>query len=157
MVPWIHMKDVANIFERVINNNDVAGILNLVAPEIATNETLTKTFARLMNVCLSLPLSFSFFAPSSFVHSSLFFLPSFLSPSLLSLPSFFFLINIQRPAFLPVPAFALRLLLGQKAYLVLEGQKVIPKRILESGFKFQFPDLESALQDIINDKYYSSV
>ncbi len=56
---------------------------------------------------------------------------------------------IHRPSFFPTPAFALRLLLGEMSDIVLTGQRVIPKRALEFGYQFQFPDLDSALKDIL--------
>ena len=57
---------------------------------------------------------------------------------------------MNRPSWLNVPAFALELLLGDGAIVVLEGQQVLPKRAQELGFKFQYPELKSALQEIIN-------
>lgn len=57
--------------------------------------------------------------------------------------------RLHRPFGLPAPAFALRWLLGEKAMLVLEGQYVHPRRLLAAGFDFCFPDLESALQDLL--------
>lgn len=56
---------------------------------------------------------------------------------------------MHRPAFFPTPAFMLRLMLGEMSDIVLTGQRVIPKRALEFGYEFQFPDLESALRDIL--------
>jgi NAD dependent epimerase/dehydratase family enzyme len=56
---------------------------------------------------------------------------------------------LHRPSWLPVPMFALRLLLGEMAEpLLFHGQKIIPKKLIEAGFKFQYPNLENALQDI---------
>ncbi|MBA4386308.1 MAG: TIGR01777 family protein, partial [Anaerolinea sp.] len=49
---------------------------------------------------------------------------------------------MKRPYWMPVPGFALKLLLGEMSTLVLDGQKVMPKRLLESGFKFRFVYLE---------------
>jgi uncharacterized protein len=54
-----------------------------------------------------------------------------------------------RPSFVPVPAFAMKLLLGDKATLVLDGQRQVPKRLLELGFQFQFPQVEAALRDLL--------
>jgi uncharacterized protein (TIGR01777 family) len=54
-----------------------------------------------------------------------------------------------RPAALPAPAFALRLALGEMATLLLDGQRAVPKRLLELGFEFDFPELEPALRDLL--------
>ncbi|KAA3615961.1 MAG: TIGR01777 family protein [Calditrichaeota bacterium] len=54
----------------------------------------------------------------------------------------------HRPALFPVPAFILKILLGQQSTLVLEGQQVIPKNLLESGFKFKHGTIDSALADL---------
>ncbi|MEI2583655.1 thylakoid membrane protein ThyD [Scytonema sp. PRP1] len=56
---------------------------------------------------------------------------------------------MNRPSWLPVPAFALEALLGDGAMVVLEGQQVVPKRTLESGFKYKYPNLEPALVKIL--------
>ena len=57
---------------------------------------------------------------------------------------------LHRPSWLPVPEFALRLMLGEMAEpLLFQGQKIIPQKLLEAGFKFRYPDLENALQDIL--------
>lgn len=56
---------------------------------------------------------------------------------------------LGRPAIVPVPGFALRLLLGQGAELVLDGQFVIPARLLAAGFAFRFPTLPQALADLL--------
>lgn len=52
---------------------------------------------------------------------------------------------LRRPAWLPVPAFALRLLLGEKHVLVLDGQLAPPDRLQAAGFTFTRPILETAL------------
>ncbi len=56
---------------------------------------------------------------------------------------------MHRPSWLPVPNFAIEALLGDGAIVVLEGQKVLPKRTLESGFNFQYPNLQPALETIL--------
>ena len=56
---------------------------------------------------------------------------------------------LNRPHWFPVPSFAMKLALGQKSALVLEGQHVMPKVLLENGFEFSFPSLESALEDLL--------
>jgi len=57
---------------------------------------------------------------------------------------------LQRPSWLPVPGFALELLLGDGAKVVLEGQKVLPKQTLASGFQYQYPTLKLALEEILS-------
>jgi hypothetical protein len=56
---------------------------------------------------------------------------------------------MHRPSWLPVPDFAIEALLGDGAIVVLEGQRVLPQRTLESGFEFQYPDLQPALETIL--------
>jgi hypothetical protein len=55
---------------------------------------------------------------------------------------------MRRPFWFPVPGFGLKLVLGEKSTLILEGQSVFPKKLLDYGFKFSYPDLEEALKDI---------
>jgi uncharacterized protein (TIGR01777 family) len=57
---------------------------------------------------------------------------------------------MHRPAVFPLPAFGLKLLMGQMATeLLLAGQRAIPERLLQAGYEYRYPDLKSALQDII--------
>lgn len=56
---------------------------------------------------------------------------------------------LSRPSWLPVPSFALEALLGEGAQIVLEGQQVLPKRAISSGFKYQYPTLKQALAEIV--------
>lgn len=54
-----------------------------------------------------------------------------------------------RPSFIPVPGFAMRLAFGEVADVVLKGQRAVPRRLLDLGFEFRFPDAESALRDLL--------
>lgn len=56
---------------------------------------------------------------------------------------------LKRPSFLPKPSFLLRLFLGNMVdELLLNGLKVLPKRLVDEGFKFDFETIEDALSDI---------
>jgi len=55
---------------------------------------------------------------------------------------------LHRPCWMPTPAAPVKLLLGEQADLLLEGQRVVPARLLQSGFGFMFPDARSALTDL---------
>ena len=52
---------------------------------------------------------------------------------------------LHRPAILPMPQIALKCLLGESACLLLDSQRVIPQKLLESGFGFTFPNLAISL------------
>ena len=56
---------------------------------------------------------------------------------------------LHRPSLIPSPGFMIRLILGEFGDVLLKGQRVIPQRLLEAGFKFRYPDIEEALKDII--------
>jgi uncharacterized protein (TIGR01777 family) len=55
---------------------------------------------------------------------------------------------LGRPSWLPVPDFALQTLLGEGAGVVLEGQRVLPARAQEAGFRFQYPEVTAALRSV---------
>ena len=57
---------------------------------------------------------------------------------------------LRRPGFIPVPAFAMRLLAGAAATLVLEGQRAVPRALLDAGFQFRYPELEQALRALVD-------
>lgn len=59
---------------------------------------------------------------------------------------------MNRPSWLPVPDFALQMLLGDGAKVILEGQQVLPKRTLASGFNYQYSSLKSALEEILKSR-----
>ncbi|CDF41126.1 unnamed protein product [Chondrus crispus] len=58
---------------------------------------------------------------------------------------------LKRPNLFPVPGVVLKLALGGAAQVVLEGQKVLPKRLLERGFKFQHETVESAMKAVAEE------
>ncbi|WP_280770150.1 TIGR01777 family oxidoreductase [Salipaludibacillus daqingensis] len=58
--------------------------------------------------------------------------------------------KLNRPFWAPVPSSVLHILLGEMSVLVLEGQKVIPKKLLDSGYTFTYPHLSEALSDLLS-------
>jgi uncharacterized protein len=58
---------------------------------------------------------------------------------------------LRRPSLLPLPAPALRMLFGEGASVLTSGQRVIPARLSELGFKWRFDSLELALRHILTE------
>ncbi len=57
---------------------------------------------------------------------------------------------LGRPTVLQVPAFAARLAMGEMAdEMLLAGQRVVPKKLLESGFEFEYREIEPALSTLL--------
>lgn len=56
---------------------------------------------------------------------------------------------IHRPYWFPTPAFLLRTLLGEMSVLILEGRFAQPKRLTESGYRYQFLGPREALVDLV--------
>ena len=54
---------------------------------------------------------------------------------------------LRRPAFAPVPALAVKALYGEMASIVITGQRAVPARLTELGYRHRQPDLEAALRD----------
>jgi uncharacterized protein (TIGR01777 family) len=54
---------------------------------------------------------------------------------------------LRRPAIAPVPALAVKVLYGQMAEIVTKGQRAVPARLTELGYRFRQPELEAALRD----------
>ena len=57
--------------------------------------------------------------------------------------------QLHRPAFMPAPYLGLRLLFGEFAQVLFASQRVIRQVALETGFVFQYPDIASALREIL--------
>jgi uncharacterized protein (TIGR01777 family) len=56
---------------------------------------------------------------------------------------------LRRPYWFHVPGFLLRLVLGEMSILLTEGRYSQPKRLIELGFRFQFGELEDAMEDLL--------
>ena len=57
--------------------------------------------------------------------------------------------TLHKPYWIKAPSPALKLVLGEMSALLLEGQRVLPAKALEAGFKFQFETIEAALRDLL--------
>lgn len=104
-MPWIAIDDVARALLRTVTAAALAGPVNLVAPEEATNREFTRALGR----------------------------------------------ALRRPVVLRVPALALRLALGREMAdeLLLTSARVVPSRLVESGFEFEHPRLQGALRTLL--------
>lgn len=57
---------------------------------------------------------------------------------------------LHRPSWIHIPVFLLKFAFGEMAEpLLLNGQKMISQKLIDTGFKFQFPKLEDALKDLL--------
>lgn len=56
---------------------------------------------------------------------------------------------LHRPALFAAPALLLKLAMGERACLLLEGQKVLPGKMTAAGYRFQFADLDDALGNLL--------
>jgi hypothetical protein len=56
---------------------------------------------------------------------------------------------LHRPAIFPAPRFALRLVFGEMSEILLASQRVLPAAAEAAGFKFRFPELGGALEDLL--------
>ncbi|MEA3018720.1 MAG: uncharacterized protein QOI47_244, partial [Actinomycetota bacterium] len=102
---WITLEDEVRAITHLLTA-DVAGPVNLTAPNPVTNAELGKTLGRVLH----------------------------------------------RPSVLPTPAFGPRLLLGRElaSSLLFDSQRVLPARLVVSGFAHEHPQLEGALRDMLN-------
>jgi uncharacterized protein (TIGR01777 family) len=58
---------------------------------------------------------------------------------------------LNRPSFMAAPAFMMRLVMGEMAEAILTGQKIIPQKLLNAGFKFLFPPIDLALPHLLRE------
>ena len=101
---WIALEDVVRIVNFALENENLNGAINTVAPNPVKNEEFTDALGAMLH----------------------------------------------RPTILPIPAFAVNLAFGEMGNSLLLGStRVVPKKLEESGFEFQFPDLKSALEQAI--------
>ena len=61
---------------------------------------------------------------------------------------------MSRPGFIPLPSFVANTVFGSDAAkIMLEGQKVLPKRATDLGYKFVYPDPKSACSELVTDMW----
>lgn len=101
---WIHMYDVIQALEFIIENPKASGEFNLTAPNVVNNKKFTRMLARILG----------------------------------------------KSAIFQVPSFALKFLFGEGAIALLGGQFALPEHLINSGFQFSYPDLKSALEDLVD-------
>jgi uncharacterized protein (TIGR01777 family) len=99
-MPWIHMDDLCNIYIKAIEDNNMHGAYNAVAPEHKTNREFSETLTKVLKKKVWLP---------------------------------------------NVPAIIVRIIFGKMAELVLNGSRVSSNKLIQEGFQFKFPTLNSAL------------
>ena len=103
-MPWVALDDLIGVIHFALENENLKGAVNTVAPGIVTNEEFTKTFGKVIN----------------------------------------------RPTILPIPEFAIKLLFGEMGEtLLLQGQRMTPKKLQDAGFEFHYPNLEDALKHVL--------
>ncbi|HEX3556367.1 MAG TPA: TIGR01777 family oxidoreductase [Thermoanaerobaculia bacterium] len=57
---------------------------------------------------------------------------------------------LHRPSLAPAPGFALRLVLGEMAGMLLNGQRAVPQRLVELGYTFRYPEALGALRNLFD-------
>jgi uncharacterized protein len=57
---------------------------------------------------------------------------------------------LKRPSFMPAPGFMIRLVMGELGGVLLSSQRAMPQKLLNSGFRFLYPGLTAALDQIIS-------
>ena len=59
---------------------------------------------------------------------------------------------LHRPSWAPVPAAALKIVLGEFANVLVEGQRAVPAALQRAGFTFRFSELAAALEDLFGHR-----
>lgn len=102
---WIALDDLIRIIHLALENENLRGAINAVAPNPVTNEEFTTTFGKVLH----------------------------------------------RPTILPIPEFAIKLMFGEMGEtLLLQGTRVLPKRLQEHGFEFKFTNLEETMKAVLD-------
>ena len=106
-LPWIHIEDLCEIYLKAIEDIQMKGPYNAVAPENKTNKEFTHSLAQALN----------------------------------------------KPFWFPnIPALILKLFFGKMSDMLLKGSRVSSEKIIASDFTFKFPDIETALNDLFQNR-----
>lgn len=75
------------------------------------------------------------------------------SPGILTMKDFCSALgrSIGRPSWAPVPSFVLKALLGEMSEMLLTGQKALSARLQQAGYRFRYPEAETALRNILQN------
>jgi len=103
--PWIHVDDLVNAMDFLIQTPDSRGIYNMVGPESLRQREFAKALGQ----------------------------------------------ALHRPAVMPAPGFMVKLVMGELGASLLNSQKAVPRALMDKGFSFSYPDVESALAAIFGN------
>ncbi|MBG0778514.1 MAG: TIGR01777 family protein [Desulfotignum balticum] len=103
--PWIHVDDLVNAMDFLIQTPDSRGIYNMVGPESLRQRAFAKALGQ----------------------------------------------ALHRPAVMPAPGFMVKLVMGELGASLLNSQKAVPRALMDKGFSFSYPDVESALAAIFGN------
>jgi uncharacterized protein (TIGR01777 family) len=101
--PWIHIKDLIDVYLFVMDNENINGPVNASSPVPVRMNEFAKTLGMLLH----------------------------------------------RPSFFKIPKKIIKLVIGEVVDSVTLSARVIPKKLMESGFEFRFKELEYALKDLL--------
>lgn len=96
---WISRHDLVRLILQALEDHQMQGAYNAVAPQPVRNADFAKALAA----------------------------------------------QLHRPAFMPMPAGVLKILMGEMSELLLDSQKILPKRLEAQGFTFDHPEVKAAL------------
>jgi NAD dependent epimerase/dehydratase family enzyme len=58
---------------------------------------------------------------------------------------------LHRPTILPLPIWILKMIYGEAASVLIDSKEIYPQRLIEMGFVFHWPNIEEALEKIVNE------
>lgn len=160
------LSDLCKEWENASRSNQLPNLLN-----IRIGIVLARQGGFLQRVCLPFKLGFGVIfgngsQPLPFIHITDFLrgiefiidrrlngIVNFVAPVFCSNGEFSKALGrqLKRPVIFRVPFFLTRWILGKQSSMILEGQKVVPEVLLENGFDFKFPDINSAITNLIKN------